>query len=371
MNVTTPDSRGAAAPDLLSSGPASTKAVLQALRALQGKISRLERERSKALDEASEMRVKFQMAAATSAAQRETEASDRARKDHGYGEIEDRLQRERDELRAALEIQEAEHAKAAEAHVLAARIADESAAAAAEKLAQAVSTVASLETEVRHAQADVGHARRARADCDERLAVAAAKHLQLELRNESLESALQTMMRQKESPKKLKKKKVAARPLPLPPPPRPRFGAAAVPPPRASAVSPPQARLAVSMSVSRASAKPASQAARKAAAEARSLRRPPPAPKVLRPKRAAAPSPSKAAPTRAAPTRLSVNRKLTAALAEALQATDDPEHLKTLGAIFQSLAANKDASSFAARGSREETHFLEDEDDGDYESHSV
>ena len=42
----------------------STKAVLQALRALQAKIQRLETERARGLDECTEMRLKLEMARA-------------------------------------------------------------------------------------------------------------------------------------------------------------------------------------------------------------------------------------------------------------------------------------------------------------------
>eukprot|EP00635_Sarcinochrysidales_sp_CCMP3193_P015256 CAMPEP_0118890520 /NCGR_PEP_ID=MMETSP1166-20130328/945_1 /TAXON_ID=1104430 /ORGANISM="Chrysoreinhardia sp, Strain CCMP3193" /LENGTH=131 /DNA_ID=CAMNT_0006829133 /DNA_START=16 /DNA_END=408 /DNA_ORIENTATION=+ len=48
----------------LQSTPTSTKAVLQALRALQAKISRLERERVAALNTATELRLKLEVAEA-------------------------------------------------------------------------------------------------------------------------------------------------------------------------------------------------------------------------------------------------------------------------------------------------------------------
>lgn len=52
----------------------STKAVLEALRALQSKIERLERERSRALDEATALRLKYDMAES----RRKTEEESRA-----------------------------------------------------------------------------------------------------------------------------------------------------------------------------------------------------------------------------------------------------------------------------------------------------
>ena len=52
---------GAPPPSPAQAAAGSTKAALQALRALQSKIGRLEKERSSALVEASELRLQFEI----------------------------------------------------------------------------------------------------------------------------------------------------------------------------------------------------------------------------------------------------------------------------------------------------------------------
>lgn len=59
----------------------STKAVLEALRALQSKINRLEVERSRALDEATGLRLKYEMANAKRASDDELRLSDMREKE--------------------------------------------------------------------------------------------------------------------------------------------------------------------------------------------------------------------------------------------------------------------------------------------------
>ena len=85
-----PNASGAAA-------AGSTKAALQALRALQAKIGRLEKERSAALVEASELRLQFEISSASSAQEREVQQQKLEDVERSFAFREQQLVREKDD----------------------------------------------------------------------------------------------------------------------------------------------------------------------------------------------------------------------------------------------------------------------------------
>jgi len=189
---------GAPPPSPAQAAAGSTKAALQALRALQSKIGRLEKERSSALVEASELRLQFEISSASSAQEREVASQklEDVQRSHAFRERE--LEREADDLRRRLEAADVQRtALADECAGLRARC-DELARQLSVATAKLDNALDARDGELRRVAALEGDGEDQSALCaalEERLALTSARVVQLELRNESLDSALELSLR--------------------------------------------------------------------------------------------------------------------------------------------------------------------------------
>ena len=189
---------GAPPPSPAQAAAGSTKAALQALRALQSKIGRLEKERSSALVEASELRLQFEISSASSAQEREVASQklEDVQRSHAFRERE--LEREADALRRRLEAADVQRtALADECAGLRARC-DELARQLSVATAKLDNALDARDGELRRVAALEGDGEDQSALCaalEERLALTSARVVQLELRNESLDSALELSLR--------------------------------------------------------------------------------------------------------------------------------------------------------------------------------
>ena len=189
--------------------PTSTKAVLQALRALQAKISRLERERVAALNTATELRLKLELSEAKAAEDIAMARSERAA-------LESRMDAQKDERDAARERLIVEQTATID------KMEKEN-----ERLEKGNER---LEKEVQCALCEKRNVNEERSLFEEKIARLESKIDQLELRNESLEAMSQTFLNKRTTTRpavvkdprrrRLQTNEVARDALPPPPPTR-------------------------------------------------------------------------------------------------------------------------------------------------------
>ena len=266
--------------------PTSTKAVLQALRALQAKITRLERERVAALNTATELRLKLELAEARAS---EEVASVRCERKTTDRRLDDAEQTARDAQKAVLD-------RDAKVRTLEDQVqqlrGDLRVATVGREAAEAERTQSSAELAAARSALTT---EKANADAlTDRLAHLESKIVQLELRNESLEAISQSVVSR-----------------PPPPPPvrrRPKPAVTKVPEKTRHVVKVPTAKSVDKLPVTKKKV-----VTKKAVTK-----------KVPLQKKAPAPT-----------DRRIVDNGLRIALADAIRATDDPGHVKDLTAIFQ------------------------------------
>ena len=184
----------------MASSPAdisSTKAALEALRALQRKIGRLENERSSALAEASELRLQFETASASAAHDSEVQAAKVAALERSHAAREGRLVKEREDVARRLDAAEtarlALERECAGLRERSERLAGDLTEAtsrfrAATRALDAERSERRREALEGRGDAEAGAAKREALEAQ--LALLSGKLVQVELRNESLESAL-------------------------------------------------------------------------------------------------------------------------------------------------------------------------------------
>ncbi len=212
-NPNTPPRTPRSALDAIEGGapPSSARAVLEALRALQRKIVRLETERSSALREATELRHRFEGESAASERASELQSRQLEDLERSFQLRESRLVRDRDDLTRRLDDAERDKLDALRECAGLRDRADALRARLARAEARAVGDL------------DAAAARSPGAGRDDalaaRLASTTERAVAAELRVEDLENELRTAREAREPP-------AAAPPLPPPPPPSPP------PPPR-------------------------------------------------------------------------------------------------------------------------------------------